>query len=355
MEVWPISLSNNFGRLYPVIPLEDMALIAATKPAPEATPEDDVDMPGGLPAESPVVAKATPARQSGPPSTATPKPTDAPDIFSPMRPPGTGDGKARPLPIPRSEPFLFGSPLPRHSLSNKEFGDAAASVLEEMNKRLAAAGVAKADKGLIDGKAGEGVQSRFADVFGAGTNSADGKSHQRTGSADRFAKAHEEAFSKMDSIANHYAARRGANPAASAAPGSKKRKSDALGIGPAPGTKRKSSVAGARVISNGVRKKMGVPGGFEDDEDNAEEEEDAADRRSSKRIRTNAGEDVHKGKRVSIAPSSDAEELKKQKERDAIRRKLDANKARRRSSRGRVSVSGKAPPGQSLAPPQQSG
>jgi len=42
--------------------------------------------------------------------------------------------------IPRSEPFLFGSPLPKYSVSKKVFDTAAASVLEEMNKRLSAAG-----------------------------------------------------------------------------------------------------------------------------------------------------------------------------------------------------------------------
>lgn len=216
-----------------------------------------------------------------------------------------------------------------------------ASVLEEMNRRVAKTRAAKGGKAKAPAR---GVQDAFADVFNA-SNKA-------------FAKAHEDAFGKMDSIVNHYAARRA--PQAQAQPNSKKRKSDALGIGPAPGAKRKSSAAGARVISAGVRKKMGVPGAFGADEDNDNDndngdgddddsEEDPGDRRSSKRIRTTSGNDVHSGQRVSLAPPAgadpDAEDLKKQKEHEAICRKLDTNKARRCSSRGRVSIGGKPPAG----------
>ncbi|OSX56854.1 hypothetical protein POSPLADRAFT_1076508 [Postia placenta MAD-698-R-SB12] len=355
-NVWPASPGNTLQgrRLYPLVPFEDMVgggtMTAGTLPHPHphaARDEDDAArMPGGIL----TFTNATPAKVSAPLfSKPTPQPADAPDMFSPMRPPHANAVKPAPALRPRSEPFLFGSPLPRHSLSNKEFGDAAASVLEEMNRRVAEARAAKGGEAKAPAR---GVQDAFADVF-----SANDRAHQRTGSTDRFAKAHEDAFGKMDSIVNHYAARR--PPQAQAQPNSKKRKSDALGIGPAPGAKRKSSAAGARVISAGVRKKMGVPGAFGADEDNDNDndndgdddgsEEDPGDRRSSKRIRTTSGNDVHSGQRVSLAPSAgadpDAEDLKKQKEREAIRRKLDANKARRRSSRGRVSIGGKPPAG----------
>ncbi|EED79347.1 predicted protein [Postia placenta Mad-698-R] len=297
LNMWPASPGNTLqGRcLYPLVPFEDMVgggtMTAGTLPHPQphaARNEDDAaHMPGGVL----TFTNATPAKASAP------------------------------------------------LLSNKKFGDAAASVLEEMNRRVAKTRAAKGGKAKVPAR---GVQDAFADVFNA--------------SDKAFAKAHEDAFGKMDSIATHYDARHPSQTQAQ--PNSKKRKSDALGIGPAPGAKRKSSAAGARVISAGVRKKMGVPGAFGADEDNDNDngdgdddgsEEDPGDRRSSKRIRTTSGNDVHSGQRVSLAPSAgadpDAEDLKKQKEREAIRRKLDANKARRRSSRGRVSIGGKPPAG----------
>lgn len=44
---------------------------------------------------------------------------------------------------PPNAPFVFGSP--RHSVSNTQFGDAAAAVLREMNERM---GIAGASQGL---------------------------------------------------------------------------------------------------------------------------------------------------------------------------------------------------------------
>ncbi|CCM05493.1 uncharacterized protein FIBRA_07714 [Fibroporia radiculosa] len=338
MTVWPASPSNQPQRLYPAIPVEDYPAPRPADVAPQATPNDamDVDMPGGIstPANQATPARTTRSAGSASKPKSTPMPVDVPDLFSPMRPTADAATKAPArLPIPRSEPFLFGSPLPRHSLSNKEFDKAAASVLEEMNKRLAEAGVPSAQRAPVP----------FDGFFGAV-----GKPQAQTDSADRFAKAHDDVFSKMDSITTHYAARRGAGTGSGTAVASKKRKSDVLGVGPAPGAKRKSSAAGARVISNGVRKKMGVPGGFGEEDEDEDGDEDSGDRRSSKRIRVTGTEDVHKGKRVSIAPKSglgdaDVDELQKQREREAIRKKLDANKARRRSSRGRVSIGGKPP------------
>ena len=75
------------------------------------------------------------------------------------------------------------------------------------------------------------------------------------------------------------------------------------------------------------------------------EEEDAGARRSSKRMRITEGWDVHRaGQRVSLAPPlPPAEEERKAKEREAVKRELDAARARRRSSRGRPSIG--APPG----------
>jgi hypothetical protein len=219
--------------------------------------------------------------------------------------------------IPRSEPFLFGSPLPKHSVSKKAFDTAAASVLEEMNKRLSAAGVQKVE----------------TDVFGtipASTSiaKADSGILRASGKVDRFDKVHEEQFNKMDSIANHYAARRGA-------PGSKKRKSDVLGNGSAARNQPSSDTAS--------RRRLGIPGGFDDEEETVDDVQEEEDRRMSKRVRVledDGGKD--KGRRLTISPKkTEAEEKQADRERVAMRKMLEERKEKRRSSRyGRTSLAG---------------
>ncbi|KII91798.1 hypothetical protein PLICRDRAFT_82004, partial [Plicaturopsis crispa FD-325 SS-3] len=288
INIWPSSPTGG-ERIYPSIPMFDDPM--------SPNDDDDVEMPGAL--------------NTSPPAQAT-------DIFSP----GTSKQLA-----PPTQPFVFGSPLPQHNLSNKQFRTAATSVLEEMNKRLAGAGVEQVSIDVLDRS-----KRPASEVDLTARPAAD----------ERFGKAHEQVFSKMDSIATHYAAKR-ASP-------DKKRKSSALGVGDGrrgPSGKRKSNASGARVISNGTRKHM-IPGAFGEEED---DEEDEGDRRSSKRPRVADDAGPSEPKRVSIAPAAgpredanDDAEKKKQKEREAIKRKLDMNKARRRSSMGRVSVGGgKAP------------
>ncbi|KAI0357680.1 hypothetical protein OH77DRAFT_1588050 [Trametes cingulata] len=393
LSVWPASPrtagvgEDGEGRLYPKLPLEDLK--AARERAGDGGSDEDVPMPGGMfasastPAKTPARTRTTTATTN---TTATPRPTntpgpvDEPDMFSPAKaraaPASTApapSGGERP-PIPRSAPFLFGSPLPRREtpknaatatgegadsgagVSNVAFEGAAKSVLEEMHRRLAEAQKEREKNG--ESKPASSAAQAGGSIFGGLTFGAGAAGGGDANATDRFAKAHEAQFAKMDSIANHYAARR---PAAN----NRKRKSDALGsgaAGPRAGQKRRSSAAGTRVISNGARKKRAVPGGFGaeeesecDEEDEGEEaakaeqggedegEEDLGARRSSKRMRITEGWDVHRGQRVSLAPPlPPAEEEKKQKERDAIKRELDAAKARRRSSRGRVSMGGKA-------------
>jgi hypothetical protein len=219
--------------------------------------------------------------------------------------------------IPRSEPFLFGSPLPRHSVSKKAFDTAAASVLEEMNKRLSAAGVQKVE----------------TDVFGTipttSITKVDSGSLRASGKMDRFDKVHEEQFNKMDSIANHYAARRGVSA-------SKKRKSDVLGNESAPARNRPSS-------STASRKRLGVPGGFDDEEEAIDEVQEEGDRRMSKRVRVledDGGKD--KGRRLTILPKmTEAGAKQTDRERAAMRKMLEERKEKRRSSRhGRTSLAG---------------
>ncbi|KAH9032721.1 hypothetical protein EDB84DRAFT_1270552 [Lactarius hengduanensis] len=309
VPVWPLSPHPAPSeRLYPTLPVDELE---------QNEGETKSAIPGAI---------ALPRRTAG--STSKPKRYPRPsnnvqDLFSPAPKPPSAQKES--LSIPRSEPFLFGSPLPRHSVSNKAFDAAAASVLEEMNKRLSAAGVQKVD----------------ADVFGgsaiAKTTNATGVESgnlRDLGKVDRFVSAHEEHFNKMDSIATHYAARRE----------SKKRKSDVLGHGSAPGKKRSS--ADTRVISAGSRKRMGIPGGFDDDEEeealpgDVQEEED---RRMSKRVRLLEGDGgKDKGRRLTLSPrKTEAEEKQAEKERAATRKMLDARKEKRRSSRhGRLSTAG---------------
>ncbi len=79
---------------------------------------------------------------------------------------------------------------------------------------------------------------------------------------------------------------------------------------------------------------MGLPGTCGDDDDE-EDEDGAAEERQTKRARPSEAQE----KKVSIAPSNDEAE-KERKEREAIKRRLEIQKARRRSSRGRPSTGG---------------
>ncbi|KAK7682764.1 hypothetical protein QCA50_014147 [Cerrena zonata] len=133
--IWPASPSNNRQSLYPALPLDDLPSLNAIVAS----------------------AAASPAKFIKPSN-----PTQ--DVFSPQKPsapPSTKKGLAGRLSLPQNQPFLFGSPLPQPRLSNKDFGAAAASVLDEMNKRLEEAGVQKVDAALLnkDGSSG--------DVFGS--------------------------------------------------------------------------------------------------------------------------------------------------------------------------------------------
>ena len=304
VPVWPLSPHPAPSeRLYPVLPVDELE-------------QNEGQTKSAVPGSAALTAGSTSKPK------VYPRPSNkVQDLFSPA--PKPPSARKESLGIPRSEPFLFGSPLPRHSVSNKAFDAAAASVLEEMNKRLSAAGVQKVD----------------ADVFGGAaitkTTNATSLESGSLGKVDRFNKMHEEQFNKMDSIATHYAAKRE----------SKKRKSDVLGHGSAPGQKRSS--AGTRVISAGSRKRMGIPGGFDDDEEEEEALQDdvqeEGDRRMSKRVRLleeDGGKD--KGRRLTISPKkTEAEEKQADRERAATRKMLDARKEKRRSSRhGRISLAG---------------
>ncbi|KIL68386.1 hypothetical protein M378DRAFT_99834 [Amanita muscaria Koide BX008] len=224
---------------------------------------------------------------------------------------------------PPNEPFIFGSPLPKHRVSDAQFREAAASVLDEMNKRLQAEGVGGVDMDIIkrlhSSSHAEGIQ----------TLAASGINKCQTGEIkEMFDKKHQAEFEKMEGI-DALVKRKAAK-----LHGQSKQGSDDKVVA---GKKRKSSVlidesrrmpsqvvgraSGTRVISNGRRSKM-IPGAF--DVDDYDREADANDERGMKRVKVeNGAVEVHNAE----------SQAQKEKEREAIRRKLELSKARRRSSR----------------------
>ncbi|KAF9652550.1 hypothetical protein BDM02DRAFT_3109092 [Thelephora ganbajun] len=281
---WPAS-PQSAAPLYPPIPYD---LLSPAKPAGKTAPHNNV--------------------------TLTPH---EPDIFSPV-PGEKASGKLFSNTPSRPEPFLFGSPLPKNRLSNQDFGRAASSVLDEMNRRLGLAGDDKVGMSLLENRGKFKVDPTLVtstskpDLFG-------------------FDKAHEDAFAKMDSITTHYAAKRSVNQTKTANPQS------SVEEGAVSRTKkRKSTALGAddrrRPISSGSRKKV-LPGGF--GEDDEEEEVPEENRRMSKRPRIHLPDPAPTPELLEGARKEE-EERKKQKEIEAVRRRADA---RRRSSR----VSGVGP------------
>jgi hypothetical protein len=212
-----------------------------------------------------------------------------------------------------------------------------------MNKRLADQGIEPLSLDMLNG-AGQSTVNLGANSKTAGTAPL-------VAGAARFESAHEREFNKMDSIANHWSARRAAlEPFAITG---KKRKSGLmLGKKSRPSG---SKVSATRVISGGRRKK-GIPGAFGDDDADDDGVDGEEIRRLSKKPRVEGdteqtvSNEQAVAKRVSIAPpamegdeAQHDEERKRLREKEAIRRKLDKSKARRRSSMGRVSIGGKAP------------
>ncbi|CDR99509.1 hypothetical protein [Sporisorium scitamineum] len=106
------------------------------------------------------------------------------------------------LPLPQgvsSENLASSSTLP--SITSRQFSAAAASVLAEMNARLSAAGRSVTSGSLATmSSMGNGTWTNLA-----ASASSQGMSKSRSG---RYEIHHEKQFNKMDSIVNHYAARR---------------------------------------------------------------------------------------------------------------------------------------------------
>ncbi|KAH7928833.1 hypothetical protein BV22DRAFT_1192479 [Leucogyrophana mollusca] len=359
---WPMSPGEVEREIYPAIPT-----FGALYNADDGEEDMDIDdaIPGGM-NMSTTLNTTVPSIQT--------------DVFSP----GPSQQQERPIPrspastnltAPKPAPFIFGSPLPQNNLSNTQFRSAAQSVLDEMNKRLADEGVQGLNLDVLERKRKSGLGEDGAEV-GEGTRGSSSVTAM-------FEKAHQREFERMESITGHYAARRGSPVRGETSQSvlGKKRKST-VGQEPILPKKRKSSVVIAknrgerkssvvvpkRVPSTGAsgivadatapgRVKKVIPGGFnDDDEDEEDEEERVVDRRASKRPRFDAesGQEVAQQGAVDPTPeksdhdqggeneNAETEEARNQKERDAIRRRLDYNRAKRRSSMGRPSLGGKA-------------
>ena len=325
-NVWPASPTSKQAERVGIYPS------LAAKVSGED--EDDVDMPGAF---------------------TTPKFT----VTSPTGAVTNKDRASRPSPPSQ---FVFGSPLPQHNLSNVQFSSAATSVLDEMNKRLAKAGVDGLGVDILERKRLSDAGLGLVGIGGSNGDKAGG-----SGASARFQKMHEEAFEKMKGIDTHYAAKRvirGKDNDMGKSKGGegtkvagKKRKSDAMGLEKGVSMRSVSGIRmnGVKVVSSGLRKNI-ISGSNGDDVGEGGEEEGAGtgNVRHSKRPR------FEKGRRVSIVlppnthpanggdgnPDMTQEQRDKEakrllKEREAIKRKLEMNKQRRRSSMGRPSLGGK--------------
>lgn len=343
VPVWPFSPGGAAREsLYPSIPTFRGFGDLHKQQSPRSAQYDnsdmdiDLDMPGGLAVPSirePTLEKgSTSARfNMGAAPKSTEKPSVEPvDIFSPAPKPRNASTRSR-LGIPRSGPFVFGSPLPQHNTSNLQFRTAAQSVLDEMNKRLAEAGVEAVDVNVLN-------NGQTTTKESVGKQQSDGSVR----AVDVFEKIHQKQFEKMDSITLHYAAKRGTQNTGPQPILSKKRKSSLVV------KERESGVPATRHRPNGSRVTSGasvkmLPGNFGEEGD---EDDEIADRPLSKRLRVEREESEAPTQpdRTPLAPTPDPEEeARKQKEREAIRRRLEHNKAKRRSSAGRPSF-GRAPP-----------
>ena len=234
------------------------------------------------------------------------------------------------------EPFIFGSPLPQHNVSNTQFRVAAASVLEEMNKRLREEGVDEIQSDMI------AKLHPHANILQNTTDYREIKPMpgvRRGEIKEKFKRIHESEFEKMEGIDALVKRRTERSPQKCTTEGEemekviieKKRKSDAItkdsvdinGVGPRRPSAFPSKASSTRVISNGRRSKIFIPGGF-----GSEEEEEDDDVRAGKRVRMDSGVQSS----VSGGEKKSEQDIRLEREHEAIRKKLEANRARRRSS-----------------------
>ncbi|KAF8523777.1 hypothetical protein BU17DRAFT_85653 [Hysterangium stoloniferum] len=232
---------------------------------------------------------------------------------------------------PAPPPFVFGSPANR--ISKDQFTSAAAAVLAEMNARLGLTGTdSEVGIDLLETRRTATQDSALA-----------GQDKPRSEITNKFDKAHEREFQKMEGLGEYYARRAAASPDKGAGP-SKKRKSDALAgthekVVRASNAHRRTSRAAAVAARRSI-----AP------------ESDDADERQTKRVRISSVEggdkrpetpDLQKTKPTEMDADEDEDQQtveERERERAAIKKRLEVSRARRRSSMGRVSVGTGKPP-----------
>ncbi|PPQ97269.1 hypothetical protein CVT26_006662 [Gymnopilus dilepis] len=317
LTVWPPRGDDEdvpMRGIYPTLTFDDLPPTVEVKTtdmhSPSPTVTDDVPMPGSL--------------MPDPASTlATPSKSRAPSI------------------VP--SPFVFGTP--QHQVTDDQFRAAASAVLEEMNAKLREDGVDEIASDIIT-KLHPNAGKDKALLSPRQIRPLPGS--KRGEISQKFDKMHEEEFQKMEGI-DEVVRKRAERTSPSKKPAAdedqkvvvgKKRKSSVVERDGAP--KRPSVLPGrasnTRVISAGRRAKSKVlPGGFDlgDEEDDSSEAE--ADLRGSKRTKMDPDFVPPTAEEEAQARVAEAEEAEKrrvlmEKEKEALKKKLEANRARRRSS-----------------------
>ncbi|KAH9474702.1 hypothetical protein JR316_0013167 [Psilocybe cubensis] len=276
-----------------------------------------------------------------------------------MKPPGTpakpGDVTVHsPLAIPKSpDVFVFGTP---HKLTDDQFRSAAASVLDEVNRKLREDGVKEVNTDIIGNLHPETKKEPPREIKPIPVS-------KRGEITNKFNRLHEEEFQKMEGI-DSLVKRRAERLVPKKLSGDgekvvlgKKRKSSVLADEGGIGSRRPSVIAprrasNTRVISNGRRAKA-IPGAFDfgNDEGDAEEQEDD---RAGKRVKMDPDSALSPDEEAKKQEMAEQRRLELAKEKDAILKKLEANRARRRSSAAHGGLSGRKSGRLSVGKPRQS-
>jgi len=226
----------------------------------------------------------------------------------------------------RAQPFIFGSPDAKHNFSKAQFSNpAATSILDELNQRLKDQGVDSVSPDVIqNSREGREIKPlRKSNVNPASSGLV----------MQKFDKLHEQEFSKMEGIGAYVQRKAAAASSSSLAPARAgvKRKSNVL-----EDATPSSSRTPAQIIADNSKARRKIPGAFGDDD-----EEDEGEERGGKRTKRDS----------AVALDHEAivdQQRQREKEREAIKKQLDRNRAKRRSSaaNGRPSINGR--PRQSL-------
>ncbi|KAG6849626.1 hypothetical protein H0H93_006835 [Arthromyces matolae] len=315
--LWPPH-EKEIKSIYPPLPLEDLLFPSNNAPGPSKPVGLAVDTPTSLPTNKPTL----PSLLSAAPKSST----------------------TTQLAVP--EAFVFGSPLPQHNVSNNQFKSAAASVLEEMNKRLKQDGVEGVGMDLIS-KLQPGAHQSGAGVLAPREEKEAPKAKIIK---EKFDKMHDEEFDKMEGIDSLMRRRGRLAPKEGASVTKNRKSSTGHGVGRDRFGRRIGGESGrlsaAHVVSERRQSRV-IPGSFDDDDDEEDKAEDAEGSGAKQADLAAMEEDPQKDEEKKLKEDEEKaeaeEEERKQKEKEAIKRKLEMNKAKRRSSaaagaKGRVSV-----------------